>query len=236
MRQTDFTDEEILSNMKEILQNPMLRKCEQCANADEECTFCEQLKKPIARWMYSGHCKYYETKEERIIRKTRENDERLKRINQRANCNLNIALTSADVATFFLEAFERVVEREYKRADALKIGDERVRKEDRKTIAQLKKAFAQMRTDIESARRQFNNYVMPLYNKVFYDKETNKYDEKQYDLHMMDMIELAEVVQRYYDVAYNNSEIGNQIREHLKTYPSGGILAAEDYMKLNFKR
>lgn len=236
MKQSDFTDEEILSNMKEILQNPMLRKCEQCANADEECTFCSQLKKPIARWMYSGHCKFYETHEERIIRKTRENDERKERINKRANTNLNIALTATDVGIFFLEAFERIVEREYRTAEALEVGDSRIRKTDRATIAQLKRAFKEMHKSIENASKQFNHFVMPLYNKVFYDKETKQYDAEQYDCHLMDLYELAEVVMRYYDIAFENHEQGLKIREHLKTYPTGGVLAEEDYIKLNFKR
>jgi hypothetical protein len=236
MRQTDFTDEEILSNMKEILQNPMLRKCEQCANADEECTFCSQLKKPIAKWMYSGHCKYYETHEERIIRKTRENLDAHEKVNKRANYDLTMSLNSVEVAMFFMEAFEDIVEREYKTAEKNEIGDARVRKTDRHMISQLKKAYKEMLRNLEAARRQFNHFVMPLYNKVFFDKVENQYDAQMYDDHLMDVYEHAEVVQRYYDIAFENHEQGIKIREHLKTYPTGGVLEAEDYKKLNFKR
>jgi hypothetical protein len=123
MRQSDFTDEEILTNMKDILSNPLLRKCEQCANADEDCTFCSQFKKPIAKWMYAGHCKFYETHEERIIRKTRESLEQHEKTSRKANYMLTMSLNSVEVGMYFLEDFIDRVEKEYTIAEKKKVGD-----------------------------------------------------------------------------------------------------------------
>ena len=236
MRQSDFTDEEILTNMKDILSNPLLRKCEQCANADEDCTFCSQFKKPIAKWMYAGHCKFYETHEERIIRKTRENLEQHEKTNRKANYMLTMSLNSVEVGMYFLEDFIDRVEKEYTIAEKKKVGDAKVRKADRQWMSELKRAYKEMQRNVEGVRRQLNHFVMPIYNKVFFDKETRQYDAESYDDHLVDVYEHAEVIQRYYDIAFEHHDQGIKIRESLKTYPTGGVLEAEDYKKLNFKR
>ena len=49
MKESDVTDEQILEEVREILSNPQLRKCSQCANANEECSWCTQMKKPLSK-------------------------------------------------------------------------------------------------------------------------------------------------------------------------------------------
>ena len=38
MKESEITDEQIIEEVQEILSNPQLRKCSQCANSNEECT------------------------------------------------------------------------------------------------------------------------------------------------------------------------------------------------------
>ena len=85
MKESEVTDEQILEEVREILANPQLRKCSQCANANEECSWCSQLKKPIAKYMYAGMCKFFETHDERIIRQTRENLKKQEKEEQKIN-------------------------------------------------------------------------------------------------------------------------------------------------------
>jgi hypothetical protein len=101
MKESDVTDEQILEEVRDILSNPQLRKCSQCANANEECSWCTQMKKPLAKWMYAGMCKYFETHDERIIRQTRENLKRQEKEEQKINHLLTMALNCIDASMLF---------------------------------------------------------------------------------------------------------------------------------------
>ena len=155
MKESEVTDEQILKEAREILANPQLRKCQQCANANEDCSWCSQLKKPLAKYMYAGMCKFFETNEERIIRQTREALRRQEKEERKVNHLLTMALNCIDTSMLFLEDFAQRVEREYKMAEMKGTGDPRVRKADRNWIANLKKANKAMLNNIEGARKQY---------------------------------------------------------------------------------
>lgn len=100
-------------------------------NAHEECTWCSHFKKPLAKWMYAGQCKFYETDEERIIRLTREKLKKQEKEETKINHLLTMCLNCIDASMLFLEDFAQRVEKEYKIADMKGTGDPRVRKADR---------------------------------------------------------------------------------------------------------
>lgn len=131
MKEKEVTDEQILKEAHTILADTRLRRCCQCANANEDCSYCSQLKKPLARYMCAGNCKYYETHEERIIRQTRESLKRQEKEEQKVNHLLTMCLNCLDASMLFLEDFANRVEKEYKVADIKGTGDPRVRKADR---------------------------------------------------------------------------------------------------------
>lgn len=236
MKESEITDEQIIEEVQEILSNPQLRKCSQCANSNEECTWCSQMNKPLAKWMYAGMCKWYETHNERIIRQTRENLKKQEREEQKVNHLLTMALNCIDASMLFLEDFAQRVEKEYKIAELKGTGDPRVRKADRTWIGNLKKANKAMINNIEGARRQFQHYVMPIYNKVFYDKEVKQYDVEMYDDHQSDCSELAHLVLRYFDVAFLNKSNADAVIELMKSMKSCGVMEESDFNHYNFRR
>lgn len=236
MKESEVTDEQILEEVREILANPQLRKCSQCANANEECSWCSQLKKPIAKYMYAGMCKFFETHDERIIRQTRENLKKQEKEEQKINHLLTMALNCIDASMLFLEDFADRVEKEYKMAEFKGTGDPRVRKADRNWIANLKKANKAMINNIDGARKQYQHYVMPIYNKVFFDRDVRKYDVEMFDDHQSDCCELAHLVLRYFDVAFLNKSNADSIIELMRSMKSCGVMEESDFNHYNFRR
>ena len=145
----EVTDEQIIAEAQEILSNPQLRKCSQCANSNEDCTFCSALNKPLARWMYAGLCKHFETDEERIIKQTREHLARLAKEEKKMNHILTLSLNAMEVSMLYLEDFSSRIETEYKRAEAKGTGDPKVRASDRRWIAEMKRANKAMTKHLE---------------------------------------------------------------------------------------
>ena len=236
MKESEVTDEQILKESREILSNPQLRRCSQCANANEDCSWCSELKKPLAKYMYAGMCRFYETHEERLIRQTREALRRQEKEERKVNHLLTMALNCIDTSMLFLEDFAQRVEREYKIAEMKGTGDPRVRKADRNWIANLKKASKAMLNNIEGARKQYQHYVMPIFNKVFYDKAVKEYDVEMYDDHQSDCCELAHLVLRYFDVAFMNKANAEAVIDLMKKMDSCGIMEESDFNHYNFKR
>jgi hypothetical protein len=237
MKNSEITDEQIVENIKEILENPQLRKCQQCANADEECSWCSQLKKRLAKWMYAGHCKFFETHEERIIAQTRQALSRYEKEQKKINHLLTMSINSLEMSMLFLDDFEERVEREYKNAEAKGVGDARVRKADRQWISALKRASKAMNNHIEGVRKQYQHMVMPIFNKVFFDKDSGSYDVESYDDHQSDVFELAEYTLNYFDVAFLNDGNARKIKETMREMRNESrILEDNDYKRYNFRR
>ena len=236
MKESEVTDEQILKESREILSNPQLRRCSQCANANEDCSWCSELKKPLAKYMYAGMCRFYETHEERLIRQTREALRRQEKEERKVNHLLTMALNCIDTSMLFLEDFAQRVEREYKIAEMKGTGDPRVRKADRNWITNLKKANKAMLNNIEGARKQYQHYVMPIFNKVFYDKDIKEYDVEMYDDHQSDCNELAHLVLRYFDVAFMNKANADAVMGLMKKMDSCGVMEESDYNHYNFRR
>lgn len=236
MKESEITDEQILEEAHQILANPKLRRCNTCANSNEDCTQCNQLHIPLSRYMYAGDCEHYETHEERIIRKTRESIKKQEREEQKMNHLLTMCLNSIEVAMLFLEDFSSRVEKEYKKADMTGGGDARVRKADRNWIMSLKKANKEMTRCIDGARRQYNHFVMPILNKVFFDKERKEYDVEMYDDHQSDAMELAHLVLKYFDVAYLNKSNSDAVIGLMRSMKSCGVMEESDFNHYNFRR
>ena len=237
MKESEITDEQIKEEIKEVLLEKKLRVCAQCTHASADMTFCTKYKKPfISKLQYAGNCNEYITNEELVIRKTREKLKQQERQERKANHLITMCLNCIEASMLFLEDFNERIEREYKFADIVNTGNPAVRKADRQWIANLKRANKEMIRNIEGAMKQYNHYVMPIFNKVFLNKESGEYDVEQYDDHMSDSWELAHLVLRYFDVAYMNPENAEAIIEHMKQMKSCGVMEDMDYIRYNYRR
>lgn len=236
MKETEVTDEQIIKEAAQILDNPSMRKCSQCVHSNDDCSRCTRLNIPLTRYQYSGLCQFYLTNEQRIIQQSREALKRRERGEAKINHLLTMCLNCLDASMLFLEDFAGRVEREYKVADLRGTGDARVRKADRAWIANLKKAEKAMKNQIEGARKQYQHYIMPIFNKVFYDKDAQKYDVEMYDDHQSDAMELAHLVLRYFDVAFLHKANADAIIQLMKTMESYGVMEDKDFNHYNFRR
>lgn len=231
-----YTDEDIMKEVKEILSKPQLRRCIQCASANEDCSWCTRLNHRLNRYMSACSCQFFETNEEKILRETREAMEKFEREEQKVNVILTMCLNCMDAAMLYLEDFSDRVEYEYKRAEARGRGDARVRKQDRCWIANLKRANKQMTSHIEMVRKQYNQLVMPIFNKVFFNGEAKGFDVQMYDDHQEDASTIAHLLLRYSAVSYQNPEQANKVFELIKSLETDGILEEKDFNHYNFRR
>ena len=237
MKESEITDEQILQEAEIIFkENPQLRKCSQCVHSNEECNICTKNNMPITRYQYCGLCPHYMTHEQRMIEETRANLRKHEKENRKVNHLLTMTLNCIDAAMLFFEDFSGRVEREYKIAEQRGLGDARVRKTDRAWMASLKKGIKAMKAHMDGMQKQYNHFVQPIYDKVFYDKGNGKYDVELYDDHQSDATELAHLVLRYFDVAYLNGGNAQKVIELMRTMDSCGVLEDKDFNHYNFRR
>ena len=237
MKESEITDEQILQEAETIFkENPQLRKCSQCIHSNEDCTLCTKSRTPISRYQHCGMCQHYMTHEQRIIEETRANLRKHEKENRKVNHLLTMTLNCIEAAMLFFEDFSGRVEKEYKIAEQRGIGDARVRKSDRAWMSELKKGIKAMNTHMQGVQRQYNHFVQPIFDKVFYDKGNGRYNVEQYDDHLADAMELAHLVLRYFDVAFLNGNNTERIIELMKTMDSLGVLEDKDYNRYNFRR
>ena len=110
----NYSDEQILEEARNIMQNPQLRYCKTCHHWCDR--HCQKLDKDVPSFQYAGMCKYYETNEEKILREAREAIARLEHEERKLNHLLTLSLNSIETAMLFLEDFSGRIEKEYRRA------------------------------------------------------------------------------------------------------------------------
>lgn len=234
MENKDVTDEQILEEVKEIVSNPEHRRCNQCTHSNEACDWCSKLRIPLTKFMYAGHCRSYETEEQKLIRQTREAIEQQAKENRKCNHILTMSLNCFEIGNILLDDFIERVEEEYKRAEVRGIGDARVRKADRAWMASVKRAFKAIKQHADGAAKQYQHYIMPLFNKVFNDNGI--YDVEAYDDHLSDVFEMAEVLMYYHNAAFLNLKNAEKVITMLKEMEGSGVFTEEDLKKYKFNR
>lgn len=234
MDNKEITDEQILEEVKEIVSNPEHRRCNQCTHSNDACDWCYKLRIPLTKFMYAGHCRSYETEEQKLIRQTREAIEQHAKENRKCNHILTMSLNCYEIGNILFEDFVSRVEAEYKRAEMRGLGDPNVRKADRAWMATTKRAFKAIKQHAEGAAKQYQHYIMPLFNKVFNDN--GRYDVEAYDDHLSDVFEMAEVLMRYHNAAFLNLKNAEKVMTLLQEMEGSDVFTEEDLKKYQFKR
>lgn len=234
MENKDITDEQIVKEVKEIVADPRHRRCNQCAHSNEACDRCTKLNIPISRFMYAGHCKAYETEEQKLIRQTREAIEQQAKENRKVNHILTMSLCCFEIGNILMDDFVERVENEYRRAEMRGVGDARVRRADRTWMATTKRAYKAIKAHAEGAGKQYQHYIMPMFNKVF--QENGVYDVEAYDDHLSDVFEMAEVLMRYHNAAFLNLENAQKIMDTIKGMQGCDVFTEDDLKRYQFKR
>lgn len=232
----NWTDAQIIEEAHKIMADKRLRRCELCSHYDYEAAYCNKLAKAYPRYQYAGMCKHYETNEEKILRETREAQERRRKEEGKNNFVLTMTINSIEVALLFLEDFACRLENEFKRADAKGLADAKAHKNEKDWLAQLRRAYKQMQTLMEGVRRQYVHYVEPNLNKIFLDGETNQYDAVSYDDHMADAHELAKLLLLYFDKAYMNKDNADGVFTMLESLEGCGVMEDKDFKRYDFRR
>ena len=229
-------NEDILAEAKESLSDITMRKCNQCAWRNQDCTFCTKKKIKIASWMYAGLCSDYETDEERIIKMSKQRTDYILREERKINIMMTMCLNSIDMAMLFLEDIESRLKKQYSIAEEDGSVDEKIKKADKEWIRTLKMGSKQIANHAEGMRKHYTHGFMPMFNKIFIDKTTEQYNASMFDDHQEDVCKLAEIFLRYFDGALNNPEKPKEFRESIMQLSSKTIFDNNDYKRYLLKR
>lgn len=202
-----FTDEQILAEGRKLIENKSLRRCRQCANSNEDCSLCKQVRIPIHPYTYAGDCRYFMTDEEKLLRMSRESLMKQERQERKLNHLLTCCIDCVDAATIFLEDFESRIESLYKIAESRGTGDANVRKHDREWVRKLKMALKSMSAHISNAQKQYQHYVAPIINKPFYDITKKEFDLSMFDNHLFDANQVARLVLLFSQLESDGDEV-----------------------------
>ena len=255
MEDRNYTDEQIKQDVAKTLENPLLRKCSQCANRNRDCTRCEHLGIPITRFMYAGHCKFYLTDEEKLLAEAKEAIAKKDLENKKDDRLLTMSFTSVEMSIVFLEHFESRIEEEFnkavKRIESKYKGtqkrmteeDEQYLKDHRREhkrlsdyVASLKGALKKMDFHLKEARKQFTHMVEPKLNKAFFDKDFSSFKGDEYDNHSEDVFEMCLVNLKYFDSTYMSNTHGKSVIDFIDSLPADRVMQAEDYKRYKFRK
>jgi hypothetical protein len=232
----DVTDDQIVAEAKMILEDKRLRKCSQCSKYDEKTHRCSFTGQEYSAFTYAGNCVGYETNEQKLVREAREAMAQLEKEERKLNHLLTMTINSIEMALLFLEDFSTRIEKEYKRAEAKRMGDPRCRKNDREWIGKMTRSMKQMNNLIEGVRRQYTHYIEPQLNRVFMDKESGSYDAVSYDDHLSDVYEISKLTLMYFDKAYESKENADAVFNLLESLHGCEVMESADYKRYNFVR
>lgn len=236
MTYSEVTDDQIRETIEEIVSDEKLRRCNQCVYSNEDCSLCNKLRIPISKFQYSGMCKNYITNEELLMRQCRENIERLALSERKMDIILTACLNCLDAAMVLHEDFSRRLESEYKAAEMRGTGNPRARRDDRNKISELNRAIKKMRKHFDDGNKQFQHYVQPIFNRTFFDLDLKEYDVESYDWHLQDVMELAHLVLRFYDVTAQSDDNAKVVFDLMKSMESRGIFTENDYRHYQLKK
>jgi hypothetical protein len=250
----EYTNEQIKAEVQEVLSNPQLRRCSQCIHG-ASLTRCDKLNIPISRYQYCGHCIYYMTNEEKLLKEAEEAVARKDRENKKDDRVLTMSFISVEMAIVFLEHFVARFTAEYNAAlkrietksktlkRALTEDDKEYLKDKKKEYKRFKDyadslegAMKKMDFHLKEARKQYVHLIEPKLNKAFLDEEHTTFNADEYDNHGEDVLEIAMVAMKYFDATYMNASNGRIVMNLLDTLPAERIMSNEDYRRYNLKR
>ena len=236
MTNSDVTDDQIREQITEIVSNKELRRCYQCGYSNNDYSFCEKLRIPISKFQYSGLCKYYIANEEMLLKQCREELKRRELSERKMDVLLTTCLNCLDTAMVLLEDFGRRLDVNFQAAEIRGTCDRRTRRSDLKLVSELKQAIKKMRKFFEDGQKQFQHYVQPIFNRTFYDSKLKQYDVKGYDMHLQDVMELAHLVLRFYDVTAYSDANAEAVFDLMKSMKSESIFSEGDYNHYQLKK
>lgn len=250
-----YTDEQIREEVVNIMENPLLRRCCQCANRNQSCTKCEQLGIPISKFMYAGHCKYFITDEERLIADAKKAMAERETEVKKDDRLLTMSFVSVEMSLVYLEHFLSRVEADYNKAvkrieakykdlkQRMTEDDERYLKERKKEykkladyVNSLHSALKKMDFHIKEARKQFTHMIEPKLNKAFFNEDFTVFKDKDYDDHGEDVFVMSEACLKIFDTTYMSAENGEAIIDFIDSLPAERLMEKEDYKRYKFRR
>jgi len=194
-----------------------LKRCADCAYAEQNCTWCARLQKHILPYAYAGPC--FATNQELVQKEA----ERWAKAEKKINWLITVMLNMVTGASTVLEDIESRMMEFHKEVE-----DKKVIRNDKDWVAKHDRALKEMKRHIEGIRKQYSCFFQPDLDMIFKDKETGKYDVAAYDQNLCDPHELCRLVMLYWDKGFDNIENAQKIFDFICTLQGEGVFEPRD--------
>lgn len=205
------TDEQIIKEIKETIQsNPKFRQCATCVHFNNVTSECEKTGMKV--FPYIPACNLYDTAEEMLLRKTKQDLAEQARECEKIEFLLAMALTSANMTSLFIEDFERRVKAVYKREKEK--GSKSNLRKDLDLAEQMDKAFVKIEDHLTKIEQQYRFYIQSHVDKIF--KKNGVYNVDAHDQFHVDAGEFAMFLLEMARVSHHNEDNAHEIYAMMK--------------------
>lgn len=193
------TDEQIRAELhKTLASDQKLKCCANCVHYSQVSGHCRKTDKTFPRYMYA--CRHYETAEEQLIAKAREELKAQARECEKVEFLLAMALTSANMTTLFIEDFERRVKAVHRR-EKERTTRGHLRK-DLDLAEEMDGAMKKIGDMLGKIEQQYRFYIQEHLDKIF--KREGVYNAEGHDQFAADAGEFAVFLLEMARVAHHN--------------------------------
>lgn len=206
------TDEQIRQEIHQTIEaNPKFKQCINCIHYNRVTSMCDE--KHMKMYPYVPGCNSYDTAEELLLRKAKEELTAQARECEKIEFLLAMALTSANMTSLIIEDFERRVKTVYKREKGKeKAGHLR---KDLDLAEQMDKAMKRIEGFLEKIEQQYRFYIQSHLDKIF--KKEGVYNVEAHDQFHSDAGEFATFLLEMARVAHHNQSNADKVYEFMHT-------------------
>lgn len=225
----EFSEEEIVEAFKMAMEeNPRLKQCQVCVEANETCDRCMKLNIPIIRTGYG--CKFHRTKHQAIVDHVRAERKRAARVAERLRNKLDLVDNFNCAANMLIMDVMEMYQREYDRIVKKMGDDEKKYLKTHRNMDRFMKSYKKIKKALQDIRSEHASFV-DYWDKEMYSDLAGNFDVKSYDNHLYNGGLTVAVNMLILD----RVQYLEQIVEHMNGYPSEECYDEEDVRKYLIK-
>lgn len=230
----DTQIEKTINEVKSTLNQ--LKRCSDCVFSNENCTWCQCLKKEIFSYSYGTGCKNYMTNEEAVRKLAEEEYKKDAAVAARRFFDMDIISYLIEASSQSLEKLDKELLEDHvramKAADAKSNNNEREKRFKKKqdNRKKLQAGFAEMKYHAQNFRSAYEKYIVHFFNTLFEDKDGYDFKEHQKVSSNAGVINL--VVREFCDKSLDNAANANAMLQYMQSLKGSGIY--DDYQKTKY--
>lgn len=209
------------------------RPCSACIYANNDCTWCNENKIPITKYMRG--CRKYMTNEQALIAIAEEEMESSKKELTRLQLLMDIMSYMITGASMVMETIDKELDSNYNRLSKKDEDTTKNHHDSKRNRERLTKAYKRMKFSMQDIDSNFRNYV-EHYFSVCFTEEDGKYNVAESDKSLVNSGMITAFVNMMVDRSLDNGENATAILDFIKSLKGSGILGEQDFNRYLVRR